>query len=140
MNIEQARSILYTELAGVVAGLTPVPAICWDNRNTVDLGTSQEPHVEVEFIVHSSSLKSLGRTKVFRYDGVLALLIRIKSGEGIAKATTWATGLCSGLQTRNFSGLQTKEAKPQKSGVEAGWYLLPVSVPFWFDEVVDLPD
>jgi len=137
MNTSEAREAIYTALVAAIPAGTPV---IWDNRDTFDLNNDQRMHIRTEFIVHASEQKSLGQLKVVRRQGVLALMVCVKEGTGTAQAIDLAVVLCSALQMKSFSGLQTKAASPERSAKVKGWHLQPVSVPFWFDELVDQPE
>lgn len=137
MSPDAAYSALYAALASALPAGTPV---LYDNRQTLDLSTEQRRHVRTEFIITSGAQKSLGAVKVKRFQGVLAMLVCEKEGGGVLSALDLADTLGAALEMRNFSGLQTQAYSMERSAVVKGWHLQPVSVPFWFDEVVALPD
>lgn len=133
MQLETAQTELRNAL---LAALPQDFPILWDNRNTFDLGADQRTHVRTELIIHDAIQKSLGDVKVVRYLGALALLFCAKEGTGTAEVLSLAAQVISALQMKNLSGLQVREVSPERSLLEGGWYQLPVSAAFWFDEVV----
>ena len=136
MNIGAARVAAYQAVSAAVGALSPVPPVQWDNRNFIDTSTQVDPFLVVEFEVGNSLQKSLGNLKVVRYFGQIALLVCVKEGEGIAKVTSIADPLCLALGMKNFGGLITEAVKPQRPVPDKGWHMQPLSVVFWFDDIV----
>lgn len=137
MQLNDAQIALRVAL---IAALPPDLPVLWDNRYSFDLGTEQRTHLRTELIVHDAVQKSLGNVKVVRYLGVYAMLVCTREGNGVAEAISLATTIISAMQFKNLGGLQVKEVSPERAVCNKGWYQLPVSAAFWFDEVVVNPE
>lgn len=136
MKIEEARVEAYEAVVAAAAGLSPVPAIQWDNRYVIDMASQQDLFLAVDFVIGAAHQMSLGQTRVVRYWGQIAITVNIKEGQGIHKVTQVLDVLCLALGMKSFNGLNTQAATPQRPLLEKGWHVQPLGVPFWFDDVV----
>lgn len=136
MNMEDARQALAAAAMTAVNTLVPVPLTEWDNRFLVDLSTQQDPFLSFEFVVTSGTQISLGDQRVDRYRGVFAILACVKEGEGLARALVMAETVSKALQARSIGSVVTETSSPQRTRCEKGWFIVPVAIPFQFDDVV----
>lgn len=136
MKIEEARVAAYTAIQAAVQTITPIPPVQWDNRNLIDPSNQTAPYIAVDFVIQNAEQMSLGATKVVRYTGVIALIVCLKQGSGIATATVMLDKLCLALGMKSFGSLYTHAASPLRPVLEDGWHIQPLSVPMWFDDIV----
>ncbi len=139
MKQEQARAALYAATASAISNLTPTPAVQWDNRNLVDMGSQVDPYLAVDFVVSGGSQKSLGKTKVVRYLGMLVICAAAREGQGVKLLLQWLDALTSPLQMRDIGGVVTQAAMPQAPKDVLGWHIRPLALPFWYDDIVESP-
>lgn len=120
-----------------LATISSAPLVEWPNRESVDLAQQTEPFIGVDFIVGDSLQKSLGTSnRVVRYFGMLTLTINVKLGAGLAVPTQLIDKFVLGLALKNFSGLQFEEVKPRQPLMQDGWHIQPLTVPFYFDDLL----
>lgn len=137
MNLEQARAAAYTAFEAAVGTISPVPPIQWPNREGIDRSQQTAPYVALDFVIGRSVQKSLGTSnRTVRYVGMLAILVCVKEGAGLATPTQMLDKLILGLSLKNFSGLQFESAYPQRPTLEDGWHIQPLAVPFYFDDLL----
>ena len=138
MNIELARQAITSKVEQVRALYSPTLIVEYDNRILVDRATQVDPFVMVDLLFISGNQASLGLDTLVRNYGQIVLTASAKENTGMKQAAEILDFFSARLEIREFGGVRTKGASPQKCTHAEGWYHFPVIIPFWFDRLAQL--
>lgn len=134
MNFESARVAVYSRLNTAWSASHPTMKVRYENNLTVDLNTEMAPFLTCELLFNDGAQLSLGSSPGVRYEGAIYLSVWAKESSGTSAALTRLGELALLFQMAAFGGVNTRAPRPLPGRVQAGWYVLTLRIPFWFDQ------
>jgi hypothetical protein len=135
MTFEDARAVIYGRLNTSWSAAHPGMPVRYENRMAVDLGKEIDPFITCEILFNDGEQLGMGDNPGVRYEGAIYLSVWVKEDSGTAEALTYLGELATLFQMAVFGGVKTRACRPLPGRVQAGWYVLSLRVPMWFDQI-----